>query len=85
MLAMLYIIIFQDKSSKLWREDLGTITMECLEAIEDGYYQTRRKEFRQNRQPTNLSHDPTHYQATKQDCSKKGQFTYTIKPENSTF
>jgi hypothetical protein len=56
--------------------------MECLEAIEDGYYQTRRKEFRQNRQPTSLSDDPTHYQATKQDCSKKGQ---SIKPENSTF
>lgn len=59
--------------------------MECLEAIEDGYYQTRRKEFQQNRQPTKLSHDPTHYQATKQDCYQKGQFTYTIKLENSTF
>ncbi|XP_052058443.1 uncharacterized protein LOC127698801 [Mytilus californianus] len=61
----------KDKGSKNWKADLGTITMECLEAIEDGCFQTYKRQFIQT-EPKNLSDKAVHQQATKQDCSKRG-------------
>ncbi|CAC5390683.1 unnamed protein product [Mytilus coruscus] len=45
--------------------------MECLEAIEDGCFQTYKRQFIQT-EPKNLSDKAVHQQATKQDCSKRG-------------
>ncbi|VDI72199.1 Hypothetical predicted protein [Mytilus galloprovincialis] len=61
----------KDRGSKNWKSDLGTITLECLEAIEDGCFQTYQRQFIQTA-PKNLSDRAVHQQATKQDCSKRG-------------
>ncbi|CAG2198434.1 unnamed protein product [Mytilus edulis] len=66
-----YSLLFMDKGSKNWKSDLGTITLECLEAIEDGCFQTYQRQFIQTA-PRNLSDRAVHQQATKQDCSKRG-------------